>query len=467
MSTNQAPSQATTQSTTSTQVIPLRPPARWHDPLNLIQTTAPEQSGRIVLWAVSLLVLTLIGWAAFGQLEIIISSEGKLVPQTLVKIVQPADAGVVKELLVREGESVRAGQVLARLDPTVARAEQAGVASDLAGQQMQVRRIEAELANAPMYPKTGDQPQLYAQVHGQYLAHKQAYQDGLSSANSMLQKALHERKSAAEVLSKLEQTLPAYKKAAEAYGKLEKAGYVSGLGSGDKQREALEKLKDRDAQLASVAALDAAIAAEKTRISQLQSGYKSDLERELAELRGRIAQLQPNLDKSNYRAGLLELKAPQDGTIKDLATTSVGAVVQPGTVVLTLVPKNELLFADVAIKNEDVGFVRLGQKVQVKLAAYPFQQYGMLRGKVIHISADASEAAKSAGSGNAGDVLAQASYKARVQLDQQSLVDPQNNKLALQPGMQVVGEIIQGKQTVLQYLLSPVRKAVAEAGHER
>lgn len=87
----------------------------------------------------------------------------------------------------------------------------------------------------------------------------------------------------------------------------------------------------------------------------------------------------------------MELRAPQDGVIKDLATTTVGAEVRPGTVVLTLVPQSEQLFVDVSIKNDGVGFVQIGQSAQVKLTAYPFQKYGMLMGKVIHISADTTQ----------------------------------------------------------------------------
>lgn len=169
----------------------------------------------------------------------------------------------------------------------------------------------------------------------------------------------------------------------------------------------------------------------------------------------------------------MELKAPQDGVIKDLATTTVGAVVQPGTVVMTLVPQGEQLFADVNIKNEDVGFVRVGQSAQIKLAAYPFQKYGMLTGKVIHVSADASEQNKAnttASANSSGENEAAASllsYKARIQLNGQVLKDPQGKRLSLTPGMHVVAEINQGKRTVLEYLLSPVQKAVQEAARER
>jgi hemolysin D len=172
----------------------------------------------------------------------------------------------------------------------------------------------------------------------------------------------------------------------------------------------------------------------------------------------------------------LELKAPQDGTVKDLATTTVGAVLQPGTVVLTLVPEGDQLFADVSIKNEDVGFVRVGQSAQIKLATYPFQKYGMLAGKVIRVSADATESSRpntlinSNSDRTVGDGLStasQATYKARIKLDTQVLRDPHGASLVLTPGMQLVAEINQGKRTVLENLLSPVRKAVDEAGQER
>jgi hemolysin D len=455
------------------KVIPLRPPGRWHDPLQLIQNEPPGHIGRIVLWAVSVLILILIVWAAFGQLDIIATAEGRLVPHTLVKIVQPAEPGVVKQLLVNEGDQVKAGQVLARLDTTLASADKAGISSDLATQQMQARRLEAELGDQPMLPKAGDDPTLYAQVQSQFTAHRKAFLDGLDHEKSLLTKAEHERKSATEILAKLEQTLPTYKKSADAYAKLEKEGFIAGIAAAERQREAIEKTKDLDAQQSTVAALNATIAAQQKRISQLHSAYKSELQKELADNRARIQQLQPTLDKSIYREGLMELKAPQDGVIKDLATTTVGAVVQPGTVVLTLVPRGEQLYADVQIKNDDVGFVQVGQSAQVKFAAYPFQKYGMLNGRVMHVSADATEVNPSNRAINSGSstddnaATAMSTYKARIQLDQQTLAGPKGGNLMFTAGMQVLAEIHQGKRTVMEYLLSPVQKVVNEAGRER
>jgi HlyD family secretion protein len=460
------------QAQQTAQVIPLRPPKRWHDPLHLIQTEAPDRLTRIVLWTVCVLILILLCWAAIGKLDIIATAEGKLATQTLVKIVQPAESGVVKQLLVGEGDHVKAGQVLARLDTTMATADKTGISADLATQQMQARRLQAELSDRPMLPQAGDSPQDYAHVQSQYIAHRRAYLDSLDQEKSLLTKMEHERRSAGEVAAKLEQTLPTYKKAAEAYVGLEKEGYMSGLASAEKQRDFIEKTKDLDAQRSSVAALNAAIAAQQKRVTQIQSTYKSELEKELADVRAKIAQLQPNLDKTIYREGLMDLKAPQDGVIKDLATTTVGAVVQPGTVVMTLVPKGEQLYADVEIKNADVGFVQVGQNAQIKLAAYPFQKYGMLTGTVMRISADASEpkqpiSSASQSNSESNPSAGVSTYKARIKLDQQTLNGPKGNGLMITPGMQAVAEINQGKRTVLEYLLSPVQKVVQEAGREK
>jgi HlyD family secretion protein len=453
---------------------PLR--SRWHDPLQLIQDAAPARVGRIVLWSVSVLVLLMLAWSAVGKLDIVASADGKLVPQTLVKVVQPAESGVVKEILVAEGDSVAAGQLLARLDTTLAAADRSGIASDLAMQNMQERRIDAELAEKPMGRQPGDDAHMFAVVEAQYLAHAKAYRDNLAQEQSLLAKQVHERQASEDVLRKLEQTLPAYTKIAGAYAKLEKEGFMGSLAATDKEREAIEKARDLDAQKASVAAMVAGIAAQEKRISQLQSAYRSDLQRERADIQARIAQLQPNLVKTDYRAGLMELRAPQAGVIKDLATTTVGAVVQPGAVVMTLVPKDEALYADVSVKNEDVGFTHVGQQAQIKLAAYPFQQYGMLTGQVVRLSLDATDNGTNIRSSVQPGVSVQAAennaaaammYRARIRLDRQQLRGPVGQSLQLAAGMQVAVEIHQGRRSVLEYLLSPVEKAVSEAGRER
>jgi len=178
-----------------------------------------------------------------------------------------------------------------------------------------------------------------------------------------------------------------------------------------------------------------------------------------------INRLEQQLGKLEYQEKLLELRAPQAGVVKSLVTTTIGAVVQPGTVIVTLVPLGEPLLAEVSIENQDIGFVAPKQPVRLKLAAYQFQKYGMLDGVVQTVSADAQEQqggteAKSAAPSG------EPAFKALIELKTQRL-DANGLDLSLAAGMQVSAEILQGKRTVLEYLLSPVQRVASEAGMER
>ena len=192
-------------------------PNRWSDPLRLIQNEAPAHIGRIVLWIVSLLTLTLFVWAAVGKLDIVATTEGKLVSQTLLKVVQPAEQGVIKQILVQEGDTVQAGQVLVRLDTTVAKADTSGLTQDMAAQRMQERRITSELTNKPFSPQVGDDLALFAQVQGQLSARRGAQIDALEQERQLLAKAQGEHLSARQILTKLQQSLPGYLKVAADY----------------------------------------------------------------------------------------------------------------------------------------------------------------------------------------------------------------------------------------------------------
>jgi HlyD family secretion protein len=179
---------------------------------------------------------------------------------------------------------------------------------------------------------------------------------------------------------------------------------------------------------------------------------------------GLYHKLQQDWNKQQHRHTLLELKAPQAGVVKDLATHTPGTVVAPGTILLTLVPQDEPLIAEVWVGNMDSGFVQANQKARVKLAAYPFQKYGMLDGVVRQVGADAQEKPE-AGSPQT-KALQDAAYRALIDLSGSHL-ESQGRQLKLVPGMQVNAEIHLGTRSVIEYLLSPVQKVAHEAGRER
>jgi hemolysin D len=451
------------EAATPGRLIALAPEALDFAPdLLALQERPPSRMPRTIALTLVTLVLLLLGWACFFQLDIVASAEGRLVPLTFTKVVQPADAGVVAEILVADGQAVQAGQLLMRMDERLSTADTTALKKDVALRRLTLRRIEAEMTDRPMLPGKGDPVELYAQVEGQFRARRQAYQDSVAQETEAMNKARADLLAAQQVLSKLSQTLPSYRQSADAYRKLVQEGFVGELAANEKTREAIEKEQDLKTQAATVASLNATIAQSEKRLAALRSQYRSQLENERMETVALLNRSDQELEKSNVKAGLLDIRAPTAGVVKDLATTTQGAVVQAGAVLMNIVPKEEPLQAEVLLKNEDVGFTANGQKVKVKVGAYSFQKYGLMDGEVAMISPDATDPKQQVQGQPA------LTYRAIVRLKDTALVDPRSGeRYPLNAGMLVTAEIHQGRRTVMEYLLSPVQKVTQEAARER
>lgn len=437
-------------------------PAEFAPEILRIQRTPPPPKPRLVLAVALLLFGSALLWAAFGRLDIVAVAQGRLVPRSAVKIVQPAEAGIVKEILVQEGQEVKAGQVLMRMDPTLGSADMSTLSSELAQKSLALRRVDAELGGHPFQSRTGDAAGLFAQAQAQYLANRGAQEAAVAQERSTWERSRQEMLVARETADKMKQTLPHYRRQEEAFRKLEQEGYAGQLLADEKARERIEKERDLRTQELVVAREQANMELSLKRIAQLETDYQRRLRMERMDLSERVQRLEQEVAKQGHRNALLELRAPQDGRVKDLATHTAGTVTQPGTILMTLVPGDESLYAEVWLSNEDVGLVRTGQAVKVKLAAFQFQKYGMLDGRVEQVAADASERQENA----TAKTEAPLAYRTSVLLDTQVLsADGRSYRLA--SGMQVVAEIKLGDRTVLEYLLSPVQKGFHEAARER
>lgn len=442
------------------------PVARLTERLFEIQGQDPGAAPRRVLWIICALFVALIVWSLVAKLDIVAVAEGQLVPQTYVKIVQPAEAGIVREILVREGDAVAAGQLLVRLDATYAAADRRSIGTQLSLKRLEQRRVQAQLAGQPLSRQAEDPPALFAQVQMDAAARQRSHLDLVAQEEATRARLESDLLASTETLGKLERTLPSYEDAARAYQALADQKLVGRLQSDEKQREAVERAQDLKAQAAHVQSLRQALRAQEQRLTQLRSAYASELQSEAVQLAAEISRLEEEATKQGFREGLLELKAPQGGIVKELATTTVGAVVQPGTVIVTLVPKSEALVGEVYVKNQDIGFVREGQSVRIKLAAYPFTRYGMLEGTVQTIIADATSKDQSTGTDAEGENRGVSPFKVLVHLGEREL-KWSGGVLPIAAGMQVQAEIRQEQRTVMEYLLSPVKRVVQQAGVER
>lgn len=450
--------------------VPNADPREFSPALLRIQSMPPAPLAGVFLTALLAMIAALLAWSAVGRLDIVAVSDGKLVPSSYLKIVQPSEQGVVKEILVEEGQQVVEGQVLVRMDAVLATADASTLTNEFHSKRLALRRIDAQLAGVLLVREPGDPADLFQPAHAQYAANVAAWQNALAQEKASLDKARHDLASAREIHGKLQGVLPHYKAQEAAFDKLASGGYAGKLMATDKARERIEKEQDLASQQYVMQSNIASIDQSEKKILQLTADYRRQLQAERTDTAVQLEKVRQELAKVEHRQKLLELRAPQAGLIKDLATHTPGTVVSPGTILMTLVPQGETLRAEVWVSNQDIGFVRAGQAVKVKLAAYPFQKYGMVDARVAQVSGDATEAPSANTRSDAlfgrDRPMGPLAFRAIVELNAQQL-EVDGAKFALSPGMQVIAEIKLGERTLLEYLLSPVQKVVHEGARER
>jgi hemolysin D len=209
-----------------------------------IQHSPPSAWPRGLLLAIVVLLAGLVLWAVFAKLDVVATAQGRLVPLSFTKVVQPAEAGVVLDILVKDGDVVTAGQTLLRLDARLAQSDVRGLSQDVGLKRLSLRRIEAELADRPFLLQASDPAELATQVEAQYRARRQSYADATAQETEALNKAKADLAAGEQVLSKLRQTLPIYQKSAEAHDKLLREGFIGEVAANEKKREYLEREQD-------------------------------------------------------------------------------------------------------------------------------------------------------------------------------------------------------------------------------
>ncbi len=434
-----------------------------------LQESPPSPLPGRVLQVLLVLFFLALAWTLVARLDVIATAQGRVVPMNYLQIVQPSEQGIVRELLVTEGDLVRKGQVLARMDARAASADLRQSQNDLALKVLQLRRVDGELAGRTLVRLPQDPPLLYAQIEAQHAARRQAYLDSLAAERAVLTKARQDLLAGQELEAKLRRTVPIYTEQERVYDRLARDGFAGRMLQLEKQRERIEKEQDLKVQEHNLASLMATIEQSEKRTAQITSAYRQQLHNERVEALAQHHRIEQDLDKLSMRHELLELKAPHDGVVKDLATHTVGSVVGPGTVVMTLVPLNDPMQCEIWVSNEDAGLVRPGQPVKIKFAAYPFQKYGLATGEVRHVSPDASDLPESPNREKKrefGHILPPTGYRALVTLGSPT-IEVEGAVFRISPGMQLTAEINLGRRTVMSYLLSPVQKTLHEAGRER
>lgn len=427
--------------------------------LELVETPvhpAPRLMARVIV----ALVVIVGAICIFGKLDIVATAKGRLVPNARIKIIQPAITGIVREIAVRDGERVRAGQLLMKLDTTQAAADtdKASAAKfDAAlGAARAKALLHAQQVNRPPEVAIVDGAVLDRQAEAQRLAEGawREYQDKANAARAELTKREAELDSTRAQIAKLDATSPLARKQANEYKALSTDKYVAESEYLDKEQSALNQEYELTALISRARELKAGIAGQRAQVEGVASEFRRNQLDALEKATEQLTQNRGDETKAKTREALLSLTAPTAGTVQQLAVHTLGGVVTTAQALMEIVP-DDALQADITVENRDVGFVTVGQRAAVKIEAFPYTHYGMLEGEVSDVSNDAVQDKKQGLVFTAHIVL----KTNRMWIDHQWI--------ALTPGMAVTADIKTGKQAVAEYVLGPLIEGMHESFHER
>jgi hemolysin D len=427
--------------------------------LELVETPAhpaPKWTMRIIV-ILALLILLI---SLFGQLDIVAVTKGKLIPDERVKVIQPAITGVVRRILVQDGQRVSAGQLLMELDLTQAAADtdkahsakiEAALGAErsrtlLSAQSSGHLPVMADVAGAT--PLQQEQAQHFAE--GLY----REYQDKLNSAQAELLKREAELETTQQEIAKLLATAPLARQQADQYKTLAADKYVAQTDYLDKEQAALEKEHELIAQQSHAHELMQGLSEQRADIASTTSQFRSTQLDTLDKASQQLDQSRNDETKADSRQKLMSLTAPVAGTVQQLAVHTLGGVATAAQSLMEIVP-DDAVEVETSIENKDIGFVQAGQSATVKIEAFPYTRYGYLTGKVISVSNDAVQ-----------DKKLGLTFVARIQLPTNRIL-ANGNWINLTPGMEVTAEINTGKRSVAHYFLDPVTQAGQESLRER
>lgn len=416
-------------------------------------------TARATTWVLLVGLLLTILWLTFGKVDIVASAQGRLIPADNVKLVQPVEAGIVRAILVRNGQFVRKGQVLVELDPTVSTAEAVQAEAALQTALFDVARAKAVLSaldgkGLNFVPPAGTAPQLVATQQALAAAELATIEASASGRSADLQAAKAARGEALVQAAKLTETIPLLDQQLEAYEGLLSRGYAAKLKVIEMRRQRFVTIRDREAALETARKAEAQSSSASSTMAQSKAEARTQILTDLAKAEADVRLRTEELTKSRQRSSLQRLVAPVDGTITQLAVHTVGGVVEPAKPIMVVVPRGGSLVAEVKILNKDVGFVKEGQPVAIKLEAFPFTRYGTTAGTVESLGSDAVEDEK------LGLV-----YPARIRLD--PIDDSRATEMRLSAGFAATADIRTGRRSILSYLVSPIDEAAQEAARER
>jgi hemolysin D len=427
-----------------------------------IQETPPLPMSRFIIWAIMLFFFIAVTWACVGEVDIVGVAQGKIIPSGKIKIIQPLETGLVRNIFIKEGDRVEQGQALIELDTTLIGAEQIQVKD----QQLALRLDKARLQSVLAYVNGAEQVDHFigiqeandAQIQlqrerinqqiNEYAARGEAFKDEKRQRQA-------DRRAIGNRIQQLDATIPLITERAKALEDLLKKDLAARTQWLELEQGRIEQVKERDVQKNNLVSLDASIANINQRLAAQKAGFENQLLTELTDAENRIAAFDQEKIKSEKRITSQTLSAPVAGTVHQLAINTIGGVVIPAQELMHIVPREGAIEVEAWLANKDIGFVHEGQKAEIKVETFPFTKYGLIEAEVINVSNDATP-----------DERLGLVYAMRVKMFK-TTIKVKEKIVNLTPGMAVTVEMNMGKRKLIEFLLSPLLRYKDESVRER
>ncbi|HCJ4241973.1 TPA: HlyD family type I secretion periplasmic adaptor subunit [Legionella pneumophila] len=376
------------------------------------KTHSSKTFTHIILWTSLLFFIVAIIWANYAILDEVTTGQGKVIPSSEVQVIQNLEGGIIQNIFVKEGQIVKKDQILMQIDNTRFMASYAEAEKKIDALEIEIIRLNAEVSDTkPVFPDK------FIKTYPHLV------QDQLSLYESRMRELNQLKKSLELAQKELDLTRP-----------LLKGGSVSEV---------------------EVIRLERSVSEIKGNIEKFKSEELDKLNKARTELFALVEANKADKDRLTRTT----VRSPVYGIVKQIKTTTIGGVVQPGSDLLEIVPLDDTLLIEAKIRPSDIGFIHPGQKAMVKITAYDFSIYGGLEGVVEHISADTIIDEKT-------DKKEESYYIVKVRTEKNYL-GTEKKPLPIIPGMQATVDILTGQKSVLQYLLKPILKAKQSALRER
>lgn len=415
---------------------------------------------RVTIILICFIVVFAIGWAIIGKVDTVAVAQGKIIPGGRTKVIQPPEAGVVRAIHVRDGQPVKKGDVLIEFDPTETGADRDRFARELDAARMDVARlsalsIEKGDPTKRFTPPADADPRLVRAARALLRQTWYAQRAKLAAVDADIRKEQAKRAKVAAQIAKLRRIIPLLSRRTGNRRLLANKGYGTRTSLMQLEQELATMVGDLRIAQQEYAEISRAVDALKSRRTEMIAATRAATHEELVKALRSVAALEQELAKAQSKFKHLKLYAPVDGVVQQLQVHTVGAVVKPADALMVVVPGGAVLEIEAKVLNKDIGFVKAGQAVEIKVESFPFTRYGLIDGEVVTISADAIQDEK------LGPV-----YNARIRMKTKRILVG-SNWVNLGPGMAVTAEVKTGDRRVIQYFLAPFLRYQAESLRER